>query len=197
MRENCPRCLRTKAACYCEHIHEVNNHTQLVILQHPSEQKHPLNTGRIAHLSFKNSYLWKGENFSHHEELNRLIGQGDCFLLFPGEKASTIGNDIKTQIKTLILLDGTWKKAKKIFYLSSNLQQLPRLQLKSGITSRYRIRKEPKSHYLSTLEAAAYALGQLEDTDFSPVFRPFDTMIDYQIKKMGKEVFQKNYKETL
>lgn len=195
MRNYCEHCFKVIDACYCQKIIKYNTSTKIIILQHPSETKHAINTARIAHLSFNNSLLYIGEDFSQHEELNQHIQNETCYLLFPSETSTAIEEfDAKTNI-TLIIIDGQWKKAKKILYLSKNLQKLPTLQFNLKHTSRYQIRKTPKPGYISTLEATTYALEQIEHKDFSKVFEAFDYMINYQIEKMGLEVFQKNYKE--
>lgn len=197
MRNYCPNCNKTLNACYCHKIVKVKNISKVIILQHPSETKHPLNTARIAALSFQNCEVIIGEDFSDHQKLNKILRNEDCFLLFPSSDAANIqairNQANKNKPMTLILLDGSWKKAKKIFYLSKNLHTLTKVQLASEYSSRYRIRKQPSHHYLSTLEALTYALNTLEESDFSRVFEAFDYMIDFQIKKMGSLIYQRNY----
>jgi len=60
------------------------------------------------------------------------------------------------------VLDATWRKSRKMLYLNPALQALPRLALVDAAPSNYRIRKAHAPHQLSSLEAAARALGQLE-----------------------------------
>ena len=196
MREYCQNCHKTLDACYCHKIVKVKNSSKVIILQHPTESKHALNTARIANLSFQNCEIIIGEDFSEHQKLNEILQSENCFLLFPTDQArsvKTIFSTIKDQKITLILLDGSWKKAKKIYYLSKNLHSLPKVQLTSEHKSRYRLRKQPLGDYLSTLEALTYALNTIEDCDFNRVFEAFDFMIEFQIKKMGELTFQYNY----
>jgi DTW domain-containing protein len=63
----------------------------------------------------------------------------------------------------LVVLDGTWRKSRKMLYLNPVLQTLPRLALRDLPPSHYHIRKAHLPDQLSTLEAAALALEQLED----------------------------------
>lgn len=63
----------------------------------------------------------------------------------------------------LVVLDGTWRKSRKMLYLNPALQSLPRLALREAAPSRYLIRKAHAAHQLSTLEATCHALAQLED----------------------------------
>lgn len=192
MREFCPHCSKTINACYCHKITKFNNLSKIIILQHPSETKHALNTARIAALSFKNCEIITGEDFTLHNRLNSILQANDCYLLFPSDAAQTVSAFKEKQI-TLIVLDGSWKKAKKIFYLSKNLHSLPKLQLPSGLKSRYRLRKQPTSGFLSTIEAITYSLNTIEGKDYSKAFLAFDYMIEYQIKKMGAIIYKQNY----
>jgi DTW domain-containing protein YfiP len=59
------------------------------------------------------------------------------------------------------------------------LQQLPRLALRDMPASHYRIRKAHAPDQLSTLEAATYALMQLEHDQerFQPLLSAFDRFV--------------------
>lgn len=61
----------------------------------------------------------------------------------------------------LVVLDGTWRKSRKMLYLNPALQQLPRLALHDVPAGRYVIRKAHAPGQLSSFEAAALALAQL------------------------------------
>ncbi|MBY0415032.1 MAG: DTW domain-containing protein [Bdellovibrionales bacterium] len=94
----------------------------------------------------------------------------------------------------LIVIDGTWRKAKKIFLSSKNLQPLPALSLAPTEESDYRIRKAPSENALSTLEASVMALNILEPKlDTTSATLAFKKMIDHQIEKMGRVLYQTNY----
>jgi DTW domain-containing protein len=82
----------------------------------------------------------------------------------------------------LVLLDATWRKSRKMLYLNSLLQGLPRLALHDLPPSNYRIRKAHAPDQLSSLEAAAYALSQLENrpTHYQTLFDGFDAFVEQQ-----------------
>jgi len=62
-----------------------------------------------------------------------------------------------------VLLDGTWKEAKTLWWRNPWLLKLRRLVLNPQHPSRYgRIRREPRREALSTLEAAALLLKHLD-----------------------------------
>jgi DTW domain-containing protein YfiP len=193
-RPVCPHCDFLKVRCLCEHLCSINNQTKLIILQHPSEKKHPLNTVKLMKLCFKNIQIFVGENFSQHKELNLIIEKNSKYiaLVYPDQNINT--NKEKADIRILILLDGTWKKTFKIYSLSTNLHTLPKISFLENVSSNYRIRSSSKSNTLSTLEAANLALKLIEPSlKTSELNNLFDKMINFQIEKMGPEIFQKNY----
>jgi DTW domain-containing protein YfiP len=68
---------------------------------------------------------------------------------------------------SLVIIDGTWKKAYRMFMLSKKLQGLPQVCLPKSIacSGNYSIRKVAKKNALSSLEATCYALAMLESAD--------------------------------
>lgn len=196
-RSFCPDCDFLKSRCLCDTLKVIPNNVHLIVLQHPTESKHPLNTVRIMKKSFKEMTVLVGEDFTSDLKLNTLLcdPKNECALLYPGDEATVLNADApKKEITHLILLDGTWRKAKKIFMLSHNLHTLPSIKLAPETTSDYRIRKAPSDQSLSTLEASTMALQYLEPTlDTSAAILSFQKMVDFQIKKMGREIYQTNY----
>lgn len=194
----CPGCEFLKSRCLCETLKTIPNNVHLIILQHPSESKHPLNTVRIMKKSFQNITVIIGEDFSEHPILNDIFNNQDhrCFLLFPTPEALILSKERSLQLPPthLVVLDGTWRKAKRIFLASKNLQALPAFTFITEEISDYRIRKSSVANSFSTLEASTFALKILEpDLDTKPALASFEKMIDFQIHKMGRVIFQKNY----
>lgn len=165
-RQYCIRCQRPLVTCICDLVTIVNNHIDVWFLQHPLEVKQSKGSVTLAHLSLQHSRVLIGENFSQCSELNQIINNPiyQVLLLYPGESAQQVTTlELKKQQKTvLVILDGTWKKAYKMYQLSTNLQQLDKVTLAESIKSQYRIRKHHKETDLSSLEACAHALGVLE-----------------------------------
>ncbi|RYF26612.1 MAG: DTW domain-containing protein [Comamonadaceae bacterium] len=63
----------------------------------------------------------------------------------------------------IVVIDGTWRKSRKMLYKNPLLQQLPRLPLTDLPASCYGpLRKAHAAHQLSTLEATCAALAQVE-----------------------------------
>ncbi|UVL15631.1 DTW domain-containing protein [Pseudomonas atacamensis] len=193
-RAQCPRCLRPQTHCLCPLIPHLDSRTRVLVLQHPSEVSHALNTARLAALGLSNAELIVGEVF---EDLPKLLNRPgyQVRLLFPAEDAQPLQvyapND---QPMLLVVPDGTWRKARKMLHLNPLLAALPRVTLTEGGVSRYRLRKAPGPGALSTIEAIVQALETLEaPTTFAPLLKPFEALIEGQIAAMGEEVFQRNH----
>lgn len=200
-RQRCERCQRPRSHCLCTHIPAppIYNRTQILILQHPDEARHPLNTARLAYLGLARGELLIGESFPQLETLVAAAGQ--AWLLFPvgaaGEGAGPVAISPCEGLGEgglLIVPDGTWRKARRIVRENPVLGTLPRISLPAGQPSEYRIRKARESAAVSTIEAIVRTLSMLEpEQDFRPLLKPFGVLIDQQIQAMGKSVFQRNY----
>ena len=189
-RESCPRCQSPITRCLCDFAPtNLTAPTPLIILRHKDEKNHYLNTAKILELSLKNIKVFDGEIFSP-DLLNSFPEVKNWILLFPTEDAKTCTELKEKNIPItdcgILLIDGTWKKAKKIFYLNSFLQQLPRIKLSHHYPSQYELRKCGKENFLSTIEAYAYFLKELnngEEQISDELIGRFKTMIDLQKKR--------------
>ncbi len=198
----CLRCEKAKKTCICAFIKPISCSVPLIILQHPSEAKKAIGTARIAHLTLPLCDIYVGENFTEHKALNERI-QDDPYhylLLYPHEKAISISGLLKTRAQDknkfgLIVIDGTWKKAFKIWSLSTNLHALPKVTLDEVITSDYKIRQSSKKAGVSTVEAIYHALSSLNEhkKDYGSLLTAFHQMIQSQIKHIPAKLYQAHY----
>jgi DTW domain-containing protein YfiP len=151
-------------ACYCSLIEAFDSEPRFVILTQPREAKHRFGTGRMAHLCLSNSLLVAGVDFSNDKRVNREIHSRTGFpvLLFPSKNSINLSRLTPAERMELIpadrklvvlVLDGTWKSARKMIRLSRNLANLPRICFEPPAPSKYRIRRQPKPHCYSTIEA--------------------------------------------
>ncbi|EZP32765.1 tRNA-uridine aminocarboxypropyltransferase [Pseudomonas sp. RIT288] len=193
-RPQCPRCLRPLTHCLCPLIPNLDSRTRVLLLQHPSEVNHALNTARLAALGLTNAELIVGEVF---EDLPALLNRPgyQARLLFPADDAQPMQAYGESDEPLLLVVpDGTWRKARKMLHLNPLLAALPRVTLAQGGVSRYRLRKAPGPGALSTIEAIVQALETLEaPATFAPLLKPFEALIEGQIAAMGAEVYQRNH----
>lgn len=190
-RPRCSRCQRPLKQCLCALIPSLVSKSEVLILQHPSETAHALNTARLAALGLTNAELRTGERFNDLP----VNDSRESYLLFPGDDAVPLAKlAAEGRPLRLIVPDGTWRKARKLLYLNPALASLPRVALPEGLTSRYRLRKASMPGALSTIEAIVVALNALEGAGrFDALLRPFEALIEAQIEAMGAEVFQRNH----
>ncbi|MGE8066345.1 tRNA-uridine aminocarboxypropyltransferase [Pseudomonas sp. NPDC089569] len=193
-RIQCPRCLRPQSHCLCPLIPSLDSRTRVLLLQHPSEVNHALNTARLAALGLNNAELIVGEVFENLPALLDRPGY-QARLLFPGEQAQPLqACGASDEPILLVVPDGTWRKARKLLHMNPLLAALPRVTLAGDGVSRYRLRKAPGPGALSTVEAIVQALETLEaPASFAPLLKPFEALIEGQIAAMGEETFQRNH----
>ncbi len=166
------------------------------------EVGHAKNTARLLHLCVQGSHLQAGEVFDG-EQLTAWL-----HAPWPGQRADAVVRPILLYPPTpadpqlpvtappalpsewlgqpaslrLVVLDGTWRKSRKMLYLNPALQQLPRLALHGVLQGRYTIRKAHAPGQLSSFEAAALALAQLQSwgdahTSWQQLMQSFDAAI--------------------
>jgi DTW domain-containing protein YfiP len=193
-RATCVACLRAQNACICRFVTPVSSQVALLVLQHPLEVHNAKNSARLLHLCLPGSRLLVGETFSA-SELDTVLHAGGRtpMLLYPhmpgeaalGLPAPPVLDPALLQAPDslrLVLLDATWRKSRKMLYLNPALQRLPRLALQALPPSAYRIRKAHAPDQLSSLEAAAHALAQLENRPehYQALFAGFDGFVEQQ-----------------
>jgi len=181
----CPNCLRPQATCICSFVAPVRSTAQVLILQHPMEVANAKNSGRLLHMCLPGSRFETGEQF------DAIAAQRRAVLLYPdtpGDRSLGIAPppafdpSWRAEDITMVVLDATWRKSRKMLYLNPQLQAMPRLPLRDTPPSHYLIRKAHKPDQLSTLEATAYALAQLEGDEhkYDALIAAFDGFIAQQ-----------------
>ena len=189
-RATCAACLRAQSACICGWVRPVRLDSALLILQHPLEVANAKNSARLLHLSVPGSVLAVGEAFDPAALDTLLHADGRVpLLLYPDESGDAVAATLAPAAELrLVVLDATWRKSRKMLYLNPALQRLPRLALRDMPPSTYRIRKAHAPDQLSTLEASAHALGQLEGdvARFLPLFEAFAGFVEQQAARVPR-----------
>lgn len=183
-RPLCTRCLRPESACWCRALPGIETRTRVVFLQHPRERYVAIGTARMAHLALPSSRFLRGIDFSGNEELEAIADDPHAAILFPASDARDL-RTLEQPPRTLVVVDGTWPQARKLWQRNAVLQRLPRVGFVPRRPGNYRIRKEPAAHCLSTIEAVVEALGIIEGQPerFAPMLDAFAGMIDLQIAR--------------
>src|SRR5436305_7479737 len=181
---DCPDCHKPQPLCICDSIEPIENRISLLILQHPQEQDRALGTARLLALHFRNAVLKIGLSWpSLSKALGRPVHDPSrwAVLYLGSAKVADLDTDrevvainrkgevednqraILKDIEGIVLLDGTWSQAKALWWRNAWMLKCQRVVLGPAHPSRYgKLRREPRSDGLSTIEAAAMLLSSLE-----------------------------------
>lgn len=163
----------------------IETRTRVVLFQHPREADVPIGTAKLAQLGLPNSRRFVGVDFASDPEAVAALSDpaAPAILLYPSPGARPLSDVPPESAVTLVVVDGTWWQAQKLLKLNPLLRTLPHYCLSPSTPSRYRIRREPAIHCVSTIEAVARALAELEaNADVSRVLAPFDAMVEHQLE---------------
>ena len=181
-RSYCERCQYPSVVCVCQFVKRIDNQTNIVVLQHPKESDHAKNTAKLAVLCFANIEVVRLPKSLTVDapaiaSLPTYSNEHQSALLYPSEHSSCIDDFLLRSVKatsqsnqgnpdsclqTLYVLDGSWRQAYAIFKSNSWLADLPQVHLRSIPEKKYEIRKSKSDHQLSTIEAIAYAISEIE-----------------------------------
>ena len=197
MREVCYKCFRPKANCYCKFTKPIDCKIKFVLLMHPKEaKKQKTGTGRLSALCLPESEIIMGIDFTHNQQLNRLLEDPKYFplLMYPDENAWTASKEgfaqtIGDRIPLVIIIDSTWFCSKKMLKLSQNLKNIPRLSFVNSYRSIFTFKKEPEEYCISTIESCYYIIKEFQDAgiapkeaDPTPLMTVFKEMIKFQLQ---------------
>ena len=169
--DRCERCFLHRAGCICAHRREVAARVQFCLLSHPYELYKPTNTGRLIADTIQGTRVFHWHRTEPDPEFLALINDPgiDPYIVFPpGEdyqQRMTEYSPKQDRQSLFIILDGTWRQARRIFRLSDYLQHLPVISLTQSRESRYNLRKTDSPGQLCTVEVAAALLEQIGDAD--------------------------------
>jgi DTW domain-containing protein YfiP len=180
----CAHCQKPVPLCICDSVTPLQSRIALLILQHPQEQDRALGTARLTAAHFADATVRVGLSWpSLAKALGRPVENAArwAVLYLGSARARDLETDsdivaltrkgeiadnqraILGKIEGVVLLDGTWSQAKALWWRNPWMLKCQRVILNPARPSRYgRLRREPRSDGLSTIEAAAMTLAALE-----------------------------------
>ena len=199
--EECPRCGKPLPLCICDSVTPIANRVELLILQHPQEQDRALGTARLTAQHFEKVTHRIGLSWpSLSKALGRTVDPQDWAILYLGSaKVADLATDkdvvainrqgeiedhqrqILKDIEGVVLLDGTWSQAKALWWRNPWMLKCRRLVLSPAKPSLYgALRREPRRESVSTIEAAALTLAELEHDAALPdrILPPFRLLLE-------------------
>ena len=175
----CPECRLPRLNCLCPYRVTAESRVRFWLLTHPLEHYKPTNTGRLIGDILPDTQVFTWYRTEPDPRLLALLDDARFapFIIFPDDQADyaerVVGPDdveealADSRIPVFLLLDGTWRQARRIFRRSPYLDRLPVLPLKTRRLSRYRLRKAASSEHLCTAEVAVELLRLSGDLDAS------------------------------
>jgi DTW domain-containing protein YfiP len=184
-RVDCLLCRRPPGLCVCDAITRVDNRTGITIVQHPRERSHPFGTARLAHLALARvdvQVAWTLPDGSSSLPITLPAGAA---LLYPSAHARLL--DQTDPPPHLLVLDGSWPLARRIYRHNPWMASLPHVRLEPAAPSAYRVRREPAPHCLSTIESIAAALRVLEPETphLDQLLTGFTALVERQVQSRG------------
>lgn len=140
----------------------------MLVLQHPQEQDELLGSAQILVASLPKVKLVIGLSW---RSLAHALGEPDVdvrrwAVVYPDRESQ--GGEVRTRsgapfepssLEGIVVLDGTWSKARSLWWRNPWLNKMSRMTLQPAKPSIYgKLRAEPRREYVSTLESVAAAL---------------------------------------
>ncbi len=168
----CDHCLLPQADCICFAKPTPCANSAFLFLMYTGECFKPTNTGRlIADVAMDNhAFVW--DRTQPDPALLALLSHPayQPIVIFPTQYASpercitdTAHAANTGKIPLFILLDGTWREAKKMFSKSPYLDNFPVLGIQPEQASSYQLREAAHLHQLCTAEVAIEVLKVAKD----------------------------------
>lgn len=178
----CPRCFVLEAHCVCSRIPQVQTRTEIVVVRHERESWKSTGTARIAALAMPGLRIL---DFGEDAEpaLSTLPSElaGGAHLLFPSDAPVSFSD-----VKRLVVLDGTWRQTRRMFAKLPSLHGVPTLSLPVKESKVLRLRDSKFEQGRSTLEAIAEAVALLEgDEVAAPLHTLHATYVEHVFRARG------------
>jgi len=176
--ESCNACGLPSINCICHQSANVkiSSKAKFWILSSEREFYRPSNTARLLKLLNPEStqiFLWERTKSPEQLVENINSDKHTVFVLFPAENEELEKRKVQfissEKDPAFIILDGTWKEARKIFRKSDFLKGLPIISIESNSASNYDLRRGAAEGNLCTIEAAIEILKMNEEIETSQV----------------------------
>jgi len=213
----CELCQLAKHYCICDiapkHA-EVNTNAGFLLLMYDTEVMKPSNTGKLIADLIPDTYAFLWSRTQENPELLSLLKQPQWFpvVVFPKEYADEEREVFANQLTCpegkrplFIMLDGSWREAKKMFRKSPYLDKFPMVSFDAksaiedmatqshlvnakqlspvGADSRYTVRKTNLEHQFSTAEVAARVLDMYGENYNAKLLDLWFDVFNYQYQK--------------
>jgi DTW domain-containing protein YfiP len=216
--KRCDLCRLSKEYCICDIAPQKNSvvtKAGFLLLMYDTEVLKPSNTGKLIADLIPDTFAFLWSRTTKNEELLAVLDdqKWQPFVVFPKEYADSSRKTHTQKVvcdegkrPLFIMLEGSWREAKKMFRKSPYLDKFPlvsfdpkeflggkmQLEKESGIEdnfspvgkdSRYTVRKTELEHQFSTAEVAARVLEMSGEKDNAQLLDLWFDVFNYQYQK--------------
>lgn len=164
--KRCEGCRLPQEVCICDQRQQVPAGCQFWLLTHHNEFYKPTNTGRLILDSIRNTRIFEWSRVNPPEALLEALADpryAPCIVFPAGEDYQQRMIEAPAadgRIPVFIILDGTWRQARRMFRHSRYLQHLPVIEPRTERLSRYQLRRSTVPEHLCTAEVAIALLEE-------------------------------------
>ena len=213
----CPLCQLAKQFCICTIAPkkgDITSNAAFLLLMYDTEVLKPSNTGKLIADLIPDTFAFLWSRTTKNDELQAILDdeQWQPYVVFPQEYVQE-NRPVETHSIScskgkrplFIMLDGSWREAKKMFRKSPYLDKFPVVsfdpkifvedkqndslvndsveQTPVGENSRYTVRKTELEHQFSTAEVAARVLAMSGENDNAHLLDLWFDVFNFQYQK--------------
>lgn len=194
----CNLCQLGKEHCVCALKPITTSESAFLLLMYDTEVLKPSNTGKLIADLIPNTFAFLWSRTTVEDKLLQVLNdpQWQPFVIFPAEYAKDGQQVFQEQVQfspdkkpLFILLDGSWREAKKMFRKSPYLNAFPVLSIDpqqrvgEHYTPKYQMRSSAKANQMATAEVAAHVLSVAGEEQNAKLLDCWFDVYSYQYQK--------------
>lgn len=196
--KRCEKCRIGLSHCICALTPKVESNAGFLLLMYDTEILKPSNTGKLIADVVPNTFAFLWSRTEENKELLAVLNdeQWQPFVVFP-EQYAEAGREVfneniavnEGKKPLFIMLDGSWREAKKMFRKSPYLNNFPVVSFNPEVTenkamiSRYQIRQANALNQFATAEVAARVLDMAGESVNAEVLDLWFDVFNLQYRK--------------
>ncbi len=202
--QRCKSCLLSERVCICSFKTSYAAKARFFLMMHHNESFKPTNTGRLIEDCIERTERFKWSRTEPDDAFLRAVYSPDVdpYIVFPEGKGYE-DRMVDYQPKegkqpVFIILDGTWRQARRMFRHSRYLDSLPVIQPVVESTSEYRLRKAAVEGQLCTAEVAAEMLRMVHDKKGSELLSAYFRIFNehYRASRLTRPIVEDTSDKT-
>lgn len=198
----CDRCWQRDEHCLCATIGApLPNSVEILLLRHAKETFRTSNTGRVASLMLANCSVMEigalyDDRGAMEAEFERVLAQPGRtnYLLYPSTGRSL--PKVPAETIRLVVPDGSWRQARRMIQRVPGISGLPRVSVL--VEDALRLRRPPWEEQMSTIEAIASVLGELDGPEYAARLRAVHrTMVENSLRVRKRSAIGAAYRSSI